>query len=183
MLVPAVSAEPSEALASSGYAVPYFPSLAIACGHFKDAGVEADMAGVIEGCETIAVPEAAFSRAMIQRPHDYFVCRAVGDSMQGGKDPVSDGDYLLLQWISPSRAGSLRHERVVVHRPNESGDDTLVLRRVYKRGEGEYELRADNPDQERYEPFMVGGEEGGCDGDDGCGGVTSLAVLRGVWRG
>ena len=32
------------------------------------ARLEADMTGVLEGCETITVPEAVVSRAMIQRP-------------------------------------------------------------------------------------------------------------------
>ncbi len=78
--------------------VPYFPDLRIACGHFR--------AGRRDVEETYRVPPG---HGNID-PGRHFVARATGNSMEGGKNPVRDGDYLLLELVdsdkgpAPSRA-------------------------------------------------------------------------------
>ncbi len=116
--------------------LPYFPSLAIACGHFRDGLA----AGEIEG---------AGGRVRVETGGKldgkrHFVARASGNSMNGGKHPVRDGDYLLLERMGPERAGSISGYTLVVERLNEAGDSEYLLRAVIKRGAGDYVLRAWN---------------------------------------
>ena len=63
--------------------IPYFPDLRIACGHFRSGRAEAD-----ESCR-VGPGHGRLD------PARHFVARAIGNSMDGGKTPVQDGDYLL----------------------------------------------------------------------------------------
>jgi hypothetical protein len=66
--------------------------------------------------------------------------------MNGGKNPVLDGDYLLLELITPSRAGSITGSVVAIERQDDSGDNQYLLRVVTKNRDGQYILKANNPD-------------------------------------
>jgi hypothetical protein len=66
--------------------------------------------------------------------------------MNGGKHPVLDGDYLLLELITPSRAGSITGSVVAIERQDDSGDNQYLLRVVTKNRDGQYILKANNPD-------------------------------------
>ncbi|MBK1724437.1 DEAD/DEAH box helicase family protein [Thiocystis violacea] len=114
--------------------LPYFPNLRIACGHFRSG--RTDLA-------TTCRIGAGNGRL---DPTRHFVARAVGDSMNGGKNPIRDGDYLLLELIDSSRAGSINGSLIVIERQDASGDDQYLLRRVTKAASGQYLLRAANPD-------------------------------------
>ena len=46
-------------------------------------------------------------------PERHFIARASGSSMEGGKNPIVDGDYLLLELMSPVRAGSITGSVVI----------------------------------------------------------------------
>jgi len=70
--------------------------------------------------------------------------------MNGGKQPVQDGDYLLLELIDSDRAGSVTGTTVVVER-QEAGEDQYLLRLVTKTADGRYILKAANPDYPDYE--------------------------------
>jgi hypothetical protein len=70
--------------------------------------------------------------------------------MDGGKNPIRDGDYLLLEVITPNNAGSISNQIVAIERQDVSGDDQYLLRNIKKLGPGNYELIANNPD---YEPM------------------------------
>ena len=52
--------------------------------------------------------------------------------MNGGKNPVRDGDYFLLELITPSRAGSITGSVVAIERQDDSGDNQYLLRVVTK---------------------------------------------------
>ncbi|HSM21532.1 MAG TPA: helicase-related protein, partial [Rubrivivax sp.] len=65
--------------------LPYFPNLKIACGHFKTGRTDAE--------EHRALPTTYGPLD----PSRHFIARATGNSMDGGKNPVRDGDYLLLE--------------------------------------------------------------------------------------
>ena len=65
--------------------------------------------------------------------------------MDGGKNPVRVGDYLLLELISPTRAGSITGNVVAIERQDESGDDQYMLRVVTKTRDGQDVLKANNP--------------------------------------
>ena len=113
--------------------LPYFPNLKIACGHFKTASADAE--------EHRALPLAYGTLD----PSRHFIARASGNSMNGGKTPVRDGDYLLLELITPSRAGSITGSVVAIERQDDSGDNQYLLRVVTKNRDGQYILKANNP--------------------------------------
>ena len=72
--------------------------------------------------------------------------------MNGGKNPIKDGDYLLFETITPDIAGSISNQIVAIERQDASGDDQYLLRYVRKLGHGNYELIANNPD---YQPMKA----------------------------
>jgi superfamily II DNA or RNA helicase/HKD family nuclease/SOS-response transcriptional repressor LexA len=115
--------------------LPYFPNLRIACGHFKTGTADAEE-----------------YRALGHRhghldPERHFIARASGNSMNGGKHPINDGDYLLLEHITPSRAGSITGSVIAIERQDETGEGSqYLLRTVLKEPGGGYVLRASNPD-------------------------------------
>ena len=113
--------------------LPYFPNLKIACGHFKTGRTDSE--------EHRALPTAYGPLD----PSRHFIARATGNSMDGGKNPVRDGDYLLLELISPTRAGSITGNVVAIERQDEAGDNQYLLRVVTKTRDGRYMLKANNP--------------------------------------
>ena len=133
--------------------LPYFPNLKIACGHFKTGRTDS------EGHR--ALPRAYGPLD----PSRHFIARATGNSMDGGKNPVRDGDYLLLELMSPTRAGSITGNVVAIERQDESGDNQYLLRVVTKTRDGQYVLKANNP---AYEDMPATDE------------MRTLARLRGV---
>lgn len=133
--------------------LPYFPNLKIACGHFRTGRSDSE--------EHRTLPSAYGPLD----PSRHFIARATGNSMDGGKNPVRDGDYLLLELMSPTRAGSITGNVVAIERQDDSGDNQYLLRVVTKTRDGQYVLKANNP---AYED-MPATEE-----------MRTLARLRGV---
>lgn len=120
--------------------LPYFPNLKIACGHFK--------AGRTDSEEHRSLPTAYGQLD----PSRHFIARASGNSMNGGKNPIKDGDYLLLELLSPSKAGSITGTVMAIERQDEvGGDNQYLLRVVTKTRDGRYVLKANNPDYEDLE--------------------------------
>lgn len=124
---------PISRAAPTGVPVPYFPNLKIACGHFRAGRVDEE--------------EFRFLGDDYGRldPGKHFIARANGNSMNGGKNPILDGDYLLLELVSPSSAGSITGSVMAIERQDESGENQYLLRTVLKRGPNDYILRANNP--------------------------------------
>lgn len=123
--------------ANGGTELPFFPNLKIACGHFKTGTVDA---------EEYRILGSGYGQLDGQR---HFIARASGNSMNGGKHPVKDGDYLLLEHVSPTNAGSITGSVMAIERPDEHGDGfQYLLRNVVKAADGGYVLRATNPDYE-----------------------------------
>ncbi|WP_298718375.1 DEAD/DEAH box helicase family protein [uncultured Oceanisphaera sp.] len=114
--------------------LPCFPDLRIACGHFKT--------GHSDHAELMAI--ADHYGPLDSKRH--FLARASGNSMNGGKQPVNDGDLLLLEWITPQTAGSISNQTLAIERQDESGDNQYLLRIVKKNPDGSYRLHATNPD-------------------------------------
>ncbi|GAA4015850.1 DUF3427 domain-containing protein [Actimicrobium antarcticum] len=115
--------------------LPYFPNLKIACGHFKNGSAAEVEHRVIGSGHGRLYPER------------HFIARASGNSMNGGKRPIRDGDYLLLEHISPTNAGSITGSVMAIERPDEAGDgNQYLLRVVVKDKDGKYVLHANNPD-------------------------------------
>jgi SOS-response transcriptional repressor LexA len=133
---------PVNALPDAANSIPYFSDLKIACGHFRTSRHET------EEIEQIALPE----KYGTLDPAKHFIARAMGNSMDGGKHPIHDGDYLLLEHITSNNAGSISNQIVAIERQDTSGDDQYLLRSVNKLGQGLYELIAQNTD---YESMMA----------------------------
>lgn len=114
--------------------LPYFPNLKIACGHFRTASSEeTEHRSLGAGYERLD-------------PARHFIARASGNSMNGGKSPIKDGDYLLLELVSPSNAGSITGSVMAIERQDEFGDNQYLLRAVTKGAGGVHVLKAFNPD-------------------------------------
>jgi SOS-response transcriptional repressor LexA len=133
---------PVNVLPDAANSIPYFSDLKIACGHFRTSSHET------EEIEQIALPE----KYGTLDPAKHFIARAVGNSMNGGKHPIRDGDYLLLEHINSNNAGSISNQIVAIDRQDVTGDEQYLLRYVSKVGQGQYELIAQNKD---YEPMMA----------------------------
>ena len=130
------------AIQNAANSIPYFSDLKIACGHFRTSSHET------EEVEQIALPEKYGKLD----PAKHFIARAMGNSMNGGKHPINDGDYLLLEHISSESAGSISNQIVAIERQDTSGDEQYLLRYAKKLAQGQYELVAQNSD---YEPMMA----------------------------
>lgn len=114
--------------------LPYFPNLKIACGHFRAGRTDAE--------EHRTLPPA-YGKLDATR---HFIARASGNSMDGGKNPIRDGDYLLLELVSPSNAGSITGTVMAIERQDQAGgDNQYLLRVVTKTKDGSYILKANNP--------------------------------------
>jgi superfamily II DNA or RNA helicase/SAM-dependent methyltransferase len=120
---------------ADAFELPYFPNLKIACGHFR--------AGRTDSEEHRRLP-ATYGKL---DPARHFIARASGNSMNGGKQPIRDGDYLLLEHVTPTNAGSITGAVMAIERDDaRSGEDQYVLRVVVKTRDGQYVLRANNPE-------------------------------------
>lgn len=120
--------------------VPYFTDLQIACGHFAASAHEDDYV------EHLALPRhlGSFDAG------SHFVAVARGESMDGGDDPIRDGDYLLLSIVDNDTLLRSQGSVFAVQKPGD--DEQFVLRRVRLRENGTYELIADNP---RYDAIAA----------------------------
>ncbi len=126
--------------ASDSVELPYFPTLKIACGHFRNSQAEA------EEFRSLGPGHGRLD------PGRHFIARARGNSMDGGRNPIRDGDYLLLEQISPGRAGKITGHTLAIERLDEAGDTQYLLRVVDKNRHGRYVLKAKNPD---YDDILV----------------------------
>ena len=114
--------------------LPFFPNIRIACGHFKTGYADAEEFRNISG---------AYGKL---DPARHFIARASGESMNGGPNPIHDGDHLLLERVTPTSAGGLTGSVVAIERLDEAGDGQYLLRQVRKDPDGSYRFHATNPD-------------------------------------
>ncbi|MEH6462983.1 MAG: DEAD/DEAH box helicase family protein [Shewanella psychromarinicola] len=118
----------------------FYPDLKIACGHFKTA--------TDDYFETRQLNDS-FSRL---DPSIYFIAPASGNSMNGGKNQISDGDLLLLERVTPINAGSITGQIMAIEIQDTAGDNQYLLRKVTKLADGQYQLNANNLD---YPPMTA----------------------------
>ncbi len=125
-------------------AIPFFPDLQIACGHFTTSGYEHD------NLEQRKLPTTYGTLD----PNRHFIAPAKGNSMNGGRMPIRDGDYLLMERITSENAGSISsgNNIILTEVQDVAGYDQYLLRKIKKLGTGSYQLIANNP---KYEPIMA----------------------------
>lgn len=114
--------------------IPYYPNLKIACGHFKQ--------GMPDDLELMSLP-LDIGNFNAER---HFIAPASGNSMNGGKNPIMDGELLLLEWVTPTSAGSISNTTMAIERLDMAGDAEYLLRVIKKQADGKYLLHANNPD-------------------------------------
>jgi len=127
---------------SDMYEIPYFTDLKIACGHFRSSQHDS---------ESIEYRNLPYSYGKLD-PARHFIARASGESMNGGRNPIKDGDYLLLELITPESAGSINGSIIAAEKQSEGADDQYLLRKVHKLEDNKYELLANNPS---YPPIIA----------------------------
>lgn len=118
----------------------YYPDLKIACGHFKT--------GTDDNSDTLTL-NSTFSKL---DPSIYFIAPASGNSMNGGKNPIEDGDLLLLERITALNAGSITGKIIAIEIQDDTGNNQYLLRKVNKLTNGQYQLNAHNP---AYSPILA----------------------------
>ena len=102
---------PAGAAVATRTELPFFPNLKIACGHFRTGSADA------EEYRTLGTGYGRLD------PARHFIARASGNSMDGGKDPIHDGDYLLLEHLGAGCAGSIPGCVLAIERQDEAGAD------------------------------------------------------------
>jgi superfamily II DNA or RNA helicase/HKD family nuclease/predicted house-cleaning noncanonical NTP pyrophosphatase (MazG superfamily)/SOS-response transcriptional repressor LexA len=115
-------------------ALPFYPTLRIAAGIFREAATEFD-------ARTIDVPDPR----QRFRPDRHFVVQIDGDSMDGGSNPILDGDLVVLERLGSSRAGSLTVEAAIaVEFRDDTEDTSYALKKIRKDARGQYWLHSWN---------------------------------------
>ena len=137
--------EPLQKQKTSSQSVPFFSDLKIACGYFRTS---------MHDSENIEYRSLPLSYGYLD-PAKHFIALAKGDSMNGGKNPINDGDYLLLELITSDSAGSISNQTLAIETQDQGGDDQYLLRDIKKRPDGGYDLIAKNPD---YPVFQANDE-------------------------
>lgn len=115
-----------------GRAVRVYEDLRIACGHFR-AGETEKVESIVLGGDHGAL-----------REKDHFVARARGNSMNGGREPVQDGDWLLFERSNERWDAAAADTVVVLEQTGEGMDEEYLLRRVKRSGK-EVRFVADAP--------------------------------------
>ncbi len=118
-------------------ALPFYPTLRIAAGVFREAA--SDYQPVLR-----EVPDA---RRRFH-PDRHFVVQVQGDSMASGANPIVDGDLIILERLSPTRAGSLTAEAAIAveyRDPTTDTDTAYALKHLRKDRQGHYHLHSRNP--------------------------------------
>jgi len=105
-----------------------FPTLRAAAGALGDAQAKMDAA-------TVRLPMGGEGQ---------FAVRASGDSMDGGKKPIRDGDWVVLEWARGQGLDAVRGNVCLLGRGDVDAGQTHHLKRVRERN-GEIHLTSDNP--------------------------------------
>jgi hypothetical protein len=114
-----------------------FPTLRAAAGQPGAAG-----AAPVEH-EEVDLPVRA-------RKEGLFAVRATGDSMNGGKDPIRDGDWLIFQYARGAGLGAVEGRVVLVQVQDGTGDGAYQVKRVVREA-GKWRLNSDNPDAPSFD--------------------------------
>jgi len=118
--------------------LPFYPDLKLACGAFDDSSAE-------YASETIEIENPHGNL----NPKKHFIVRASGDSMDGGNNPIKDGDFLLLEL---NTGGTISNQIFAVEYQDEFAETAYVLKRIEKQPDGTYQLVSQN---KSYAPIPV----------------------------
>jgi superfamily II DNA or RNA helicase/diadenosine tetraphosphate (Ap4A) HIT family hydrolase len=127
-----------------GQVVELFPTLGVTAYPSLRAAAGAVLEGVV------AAPEPELVSLPIRtKGEDVFAVRATGDSMDGGKTPIHDGDWLVFKHARGAGLGSIEG-RVALLQTDVGGDHGFQIKRVVRDG-ARVVLRSDNPDRDDFD--------------------------------
>jgi len=111
------------------------------------------------GWETTAQHAHGIEPETVSLPGDFdrehcFAVRASGTSMQGWRQEIRDGDWLVMRWSRGVSVGSLEGRVALIARGDPEEGQTFHLKRVKRAGD-HFELVSDNTDV----PPLTAGEE------------------------
>jgi phage repressor protein C with HTH and peptisase S24 domain len=99
----------------------------------------------VAGAPVSGTPEAEEVVLPVRsRGSDLFAVRATGDSMDGGADPIRDGDWLIFRYARGAGLGAVEGRVALLQIGDGSGDGAYQVKRVVQAG-GRWILRSDNP--------------------------------------
>jgi hypothetical protein len=108
-----------------------FPTLRAAAGH---AGVP--VAGAPEADEVVLPVRT--------KADGLFAVRATGDSMNGGPDPIRDGDWLVFRYARGAGLGAVDGRVALVQLEDGTGDAAYQVKRIANEA-GRWKLTSNNP--------------------------------------
>ena len=131
-----------------GQAVELFPS----SGVVAYPSLRAAAGAVLEG--VVAAPDPELVSLPIRTgSEDVFAVRASGHSMDGGKTPIHDGDWLVFKHARGRGLGAIEG-RVALLQTDVGGDHAFQVKRVVRDG-SRWVLRSDNPDHEDFKATVA----------------------------
>ncbi len=80
-----------------------------------------------------------------------FAVRVAGTSMDGGRDPLHDGDWAVMRLARGAAGAALTDRVVLVQLPGEASGSQYQIKRLRRRG-NRWLLTSDNPDGPTIEP-------------------------------
>ena len=112
------------------------------------------------GWDTVAQHADGIDPATVALPGDFsrencFAVRASGTSMQGWRQEIRDGDWLVMRWSRGIPLSALEGRVALIARGDPEEGQTFHLKRVRRVG-NHYELVSDNTD---VSPLMAGEED------------------------
>ncbi|MDI3282135.1 DEAD/DEAH box helicase family protein [Polyangium sp. 15x6] len=108
-----------------------FPTLRAAAGSTRDP-----IALAPEG-EQVRLPTKA-------RGEGLFAVRATGDSMNGGKEPIRDGDWLVMRFARSASRNAIEGKIALVEVPDSHLGASYLVKRIVRDGK-RWILRSENP--------------------------------------
>lgn len=97
--------------------LPYYEQLMVACG-----------VGDLQHAGTDEVSTLVVQATMPVTPARNFIVRARGDSMDGGRMPIRDGDYVLCEWCKGASLESLENVACLVTAHDIAGTSEAMIK-------------------------------------------------------
>ncbi|AUX42550.1 hypothetical protein SOCE26_039830 [Sorangium cellulosum] len=107
------------------------------------AGAAGAPAALSPQAEVVRLPIAACGEGI-------FAVRAAGDSMDGGKRPIRDGDWLIMRFARGASCEALDGKVALVQIPDRDLGFAYQIKRVVRDG-ARWRLRSDNPEGPTFE--------------------------------
>jgi hypothetical protein len=118
--------------------LPYFPELRVACGAIHQTDRLSDVTTYVEIRADRDVD-----------PARHFLVRAAGDSMNGGANPIQDGDLVLCEWWRGGPAADILGKPMLIE--GHVGEESFAAIKVPLQRGGSWILHSWNPSERDQE--------------------------------